>query len=69
MSLNVNEIPIDSFDMSNPSLYQEGVASYYFERLRRERPVHYYESSSYGAFWSITKYKDIMNNGKKIAQM
>ena len=60
----VDGIPIESFDMSNPSLYQEGVALHYFERLRRDCPVHYCESSNYGAFWSITKYKDILSVDK-----
>jgi len=60
----VDEIPIESFDMSDPSLYQEGVALHYFERLRRDCPVHYCESSNYGAFWSITKHKDILSVDK-----
>ena len=60
----VDEIPIESFDMSDPFLYQEGVALYYFERLRWDCPVHYCESSNYGAFWSITKHKDILSVDK-----
>src|SRR5580704_7825489 len=32
----------------------------YFERLRAEDPVHWTPDSNYGAFWSITKYNDIM---------
>ncbi|HLY81043.1 MAG TPA: cytochrome P450, partial [Caulobacteraceae bacterium] len=32
----------------------------YFERLRAEDPVHWTPDSNYGAFWSITKYHDIM---------
>ncbi len=32
----------------------------YFERLRREDPVHWCENGIYGAFWSVTRYHDIM---------
>ncbi|MEJ0044046.1 MAG: hypothetical protein WDM81_18340 [Rhizomicrobium sp.] len=32
----------------------------YFERLRREDPVHYCADSEFGPYWSITKYNDIM---------
>ena len=32
----------------------------YFERLRREDPVHYRNDGMYGSFWSVTKFKDIM---------
>jgi cytochrome P450 len=32
----------------------------YFERLRREDPVHWCENGMYGSYWSVTKYKDIM---------
>jgi cytochrome P450 len=32
----------------------------YFERLRREDPVHYCANSKFGPYWSITKFNDIM---------
>ena len=32
----------------------------YFDRLRREDPVHYCRESRYGPYWAVTKYKDIM---------
>jgi cytochrome P450 len=31
-----------------------------FERLRREDPVHFTAQSEYGPYWSITRWKDIM---------
>ncbi len=31
-----------------------------FERLRKESPVHYTPDSNYGAYWSITRYNDIL---------
>ncbi len=52
--------PIDRIDVSNPHLYQDDTWRPWFERLRREDPVHRCESGMYGAFWSVTRYRDIM---------
>src|SRR5205807_1310454 len=32
----------------------------FFERLRREDPVHYCAESRFGAYWSVTKFNDII---------
>ena len=53
-------ISLASIDVSNPRLYQDDVIDPYFARLRKEAPVHYCAASNYGPFWSITRYKDIM---------
>jgi len=53
-------IPLDQIDVSQPRLYQDDVWYPYFERLRREDPVHWCENGMYGSYWSVTKYKDIM---------
>jgi cytochrome P450 len=53
-------IPLDQIDVSDPRLYQDDVYYRYFERLRREDPVHYRKDGMYGSFWSVTKFKDIM---------
>ncbi len=53
-------IPLEQIDVSNPRLYQANVIGPYFERLRRESPVHYCANSDYGPFWSLTKYQDIV---------
>jgi cytochrome P450 len=52
--------PLDSIDVSVPELYQNDVYQPYFERLRREDPVHYCADSKFGPYWSVTRYKDIM---------
>jgi cytochrome P450 len=52
--------PLDQIDVSNPRLYQDDIYHPYFERLRREDPVHYRKDGMYGSFWSVTKFKDIM---------
>src|SRR3954464_15076157 len=53
-------LPLDQIDVSNPRLYQDDIYYPYFERLRREDPVHYRKDGMYGSFWSVTKFKDIM---------
>jgi cytochrome P450 len=52
--------PLDRIDVSDPRLFQDDVYYPYFERLRREDPVHYCKDGMYGSFWSVTKFKDIM---------
>ncbi|MDE0942159.1 MAG: cytochrome P450 [Alphaproteobacteria bacterium] len=53
-------LPLDKIDVSDPAIYQHDAFRPYFERLRREDPIHYCADSPFGAFWSITKYDDIM---------
>ncbi len=53
-------LPLDRIDVSQPRLYQDDIWYPYFERLRREDPVHWCENGMYGSYWSVTKYKDIL---------
>ena len=53
-------IPIDDFMCSHPYLFRENTIMPYFERLRKEDPVHYTEESPFGPYWDITKYRDIV---------
>jgi cytochrome P450 len=53
-------VPIDKLDPSHPELFRSDTFWPYFDRLRKEDPVHYCENENYGPFWSITKYNDIM---------
>jgi cytochrome P450 len=57
---DANSIPLDKIDVSDPQLYQDDTWYPYFERLRREDPVHWCAESRYGPYWAVTKYKDIM---------
>ncbi|HEX3537259.1 MAG TPA: cytochrome P450 [Stellaceae bacterium] len=57
---DIENIPLDAIDVSDPQIYQNDVWRPYFARLRREAPVHYCRQSLYGPYWSVTKYKDIM---------
>jgi cytochrome P450 len=56
----VAAIPLDKIDVSDPRLYETDTWGPYFARLRREDPVHYCADSYFGPYWSVTKYKDIM---------
>jgi cytochrome P450 len=53
-------LPLDQFDVSAPELYVRDGLHPYFERLRREAPVHYCKESAYGPYWSITRFNDIV---------
>jgi cytochrome P450 len=56
----VQTMPLDAMDVSDPHLYQDDTWHPYFARLRREEPIHLCKESRYGPYWSVTKYKDIM---------
>src|SRR5215207_1780387 len=56
-----NSIPLNDFDVSNPELFKTDSFWPYFDRLRREEPVHYCKDSMFGPYWSVTKYNDIMD--------
>ena len=53
-------IPLDQIDVTKPRLFQDDSIGHYFERLRRDAPVHYQTNAFNGGFWSVTRYKDIM---------
>ena len=57
---NPNSIPLDELIPSHPDLFQSGKVLPYFERLRNEAPIHYSETSPFGAYWNICKYQDIL---------
>ena len=41
VNIDINAIPLDELDVSVPSLYETDSHWPYFERLRREAPIHY----------------------------
>ncbi|MHC4049479.1 cytochrome P450 [Bradyrhizobium sp. 25ACV] len=53
-------ISLDSLDVSEAKRFQDDTIWPYFERLRREDPIHYCKDSLFGPYWSVTKYRDIM---------
>ncbi len=54
-------IPLEQFDPGDPELFRSDTLWPYFDRLRREEPVHYCKNSMFGPYWSVTKYNDIMD--------
>ena len=54
------EIPLEEINVANPELFKHNAFAPYFARLRNEAPVHYCKDSQYGPYWSITRYRDIM---------
>jgi cytochrome P450 len=54
-------LPLADFDPGDPELFRSDVHWPYFDRLRKEEPVHYCGNSMFGPYWSITRYNDIMD--------
>src|SRR5258707_485816 len=54
-------IPLEQFDPGDPELFRSDTFWPYFDRLRKEAPVHYCRDSVFGPYWSVTKYNDIMD--------
>jgi cytochrome P450 len=53
-------LPLEDFDPGHPDLFRSDTHWPYFDRLRKEDPVHYTRDSMFGPYWSVTKYNDIM---------
>ena len=53
-------MPLDQIDLSVPERFRDNTLWPFFERIRKEDPVHYTAESAAGPYWSITKYQDIM---------
>ena len=56
----VAALPLHEIDPARVGLFEDGVELAYFERLRREDPVHHAVSPWAGPYWSVTRYQDIM---------
>jgi len=52
---------LEDIDVSQPELFRSNTMWAYFERLRKEAPVHFCPQSRVGPYWSVTKYRDIMH--------
>ena len=60
LKTRATSLPLEQLDPSDPRIYYEDVWQPYFERLRREAPVHRVKDSPYGPYWAVSKYKDIV---------
>jgi cytochrome P450 len=52
-------MPIEKLNPARGILFQHDAHWPFFERLRKEAPVHYTAESDFGPFWSVTRYHDI----------
>ncbi|WP_304170215.1 cytochrome P450 [Phenylobacterium aquaticum] len=55
-------IPLEEINVTDIELWRTESYWPYFERLRKEDPVHYHPEGQHedGPFWSVTKFNDIM---------
>ncbi|NPV24606.1 cytochrome P450 [Bradyrhizobium aeschynomenes] len=53
--------PIEDFHPGAPRLFQNDTLWPWFERLRKEAPVHYCTKAPIEPYWSVTRYHDIMH--------
>ena len=53
--------PLEDFHPGAPRLFQDDTLWPWFERLRKEAPVHYCTNAPIEPYWSVTKYSDIMH--------
>jgi len=53
--------PIAEFHPGAPRLFQNDTLWPWFERLRKEAPVHYCTNAPIEPYWSVTRYHDIMH--------
>jgi len=53
--------PLAEFHPGAPRLFQSDTLWPWFERLRKEAPVHYCTNAPIEPYWSVTRYHDIMH--------
>ena len=56
---NAYDVSLEDINMIFPQLFARDGIWPYFERLRKEDPVHLNEHPSVGRYWSLTRYEDI----------
>ena len=52
--------PLSELDVSRADRFASNTHWPFFARLRKDNPVHYCADSAHGAYWSITKFHDIV---------
>jgi len=56
-TIDVNSVPLDKLDVSQPELFHTDSWHPWFARLRKEAPVHYLADSTNGPFWSVSSHQ------------
>ena len=54
------DLPLESLDPSDGTLFQRGLLHDYLKRLRQEDPVHWSPTGPTGPYWCVTKFNDIV---------
>jgi cytochrome P450 len=54
-------MPLEDINVAQGQLFSTNTMWPYFERLRKEAPIHYCRESEHGPYWSVTRYQDIMH--------
>jgi cytochrome P450 len=54
-----DRLPLEKINVGYRDLYATDTVLPYFERLRREAPIHFCAESEDGPYWSITRFEDI----------
>ena len=53
-------MPLEEIEVADDELFRTDTMWPYFERLRKEDPVHHSVHPEHGPYWSITRYHDIV---------
>ena len=56
VSPDASNIALEDIDVSRPELFGDDTWRPWFERLRREAPVHRLADSAFGAYWSVSTH-------------
>ncbi len=56
---SAHDIPLEEINPINAHIYSQNKWREYFERLRKEDPIHFNRIKTAGRYWSITRYEDI----------
>jgi cytochrome P450 len=53
-------MPLEAIELATPERFRDNTLWPFFERIRKEDPVHHSVHEEFGPYWSVTKYNDIM---------
>jgi cytochrome P450 len=59
LALDPETCPIEAIDLADADLFAAGKQYGFFQRMRRDAPVHYCAESDAGPYWSVMRYDDI----------
>jgi cytochrome P450 len=54
------DLALEDINISDSYIFEAQKHFEFFDRLRKEDPVHYCKDSEFGPFWSVTKFNDIV---------